>query len=253
MSDAEARMRSTFLAVLTVLLVACASSPSSTCVPGASVACTCSNGNSGAQVCAADKTLGPCMCTASGSGGSGATTGSGGTSGGSGTTGAGGAVGRGGSGGTTAGGGGSGSGGTGGGQSVTGNFTVVYNNDITRNLTNCYSCSAVVTSTGGAIYTYDMDDGHTILSISLQSQNGGYNVQLYLTEGNASLSAMYRGAYEVPYTPQASSCVHFSALTVQTGGATDGTINCQIPVNSPGGSNQVPATITGTFHAVFPP
>jgi hypothetical protein len=174
-------------------------------------------------------------------------------SGSTGSAGVGGAVGRGGSGGATACRGGSGSGGTGGGQSVTGNFTVVYNNDLTRNLTSCYSCSAVVTSTGGAIYTYDMDDGHTILSISLQSQNGGYNVQLYLTEGNASVPATYRGAYEVPYTPQASSCVHFSALTVQTGGVTDGTINCQIPVNSPGGSNQVPATITGTFHAVFPP
>ena len=73
-----------------------------------------------------------------------------------------------------------------------------------------------------------------------------------MTEGNTSLAATYRGAYEVPYTPRASSCIQFSALTVQSGGVTDGTINCQVPANSPGG-NQVPATITGTFHAVFPP
>ena len=237
------------------LLAACSSSGSSKpCVQGASVACTCTNGQMGAQVCASDGTLGMCVCesgTGTGGSGSGGTTGSGGATGRGGTTGSGGAAGRGGSGGAVGSGGGTGSGGTSG-QSATGSFTVVYNNDVTRTLSRCYSCSAVVTSGGGAIYTYDMEDGVTILSISLQSKNGGYNVDLYLTEGYSSLPTTYRGAYEVPYTPQASSCVHFSALTVQTGGVTDGTINCQVPANSPGG-NQVPATITGTFHAVFPP
>ena len=129
------------------------------------------------QVCTGDGTLGQCMCTGSGSGGSGGKTGSGGTSGSGGATGAGGALGHGGSGGSTASGGASGSGGTGG-QSVTGTFTVVYNNVVTRNLTHCYGCSAVVGTGGGAIYTYQMEDGLTVLSISLQSQNGGYNVQL---------------------------------------------------------------------------
>ena len=57
-----------FLVALPFVLVACGGDdgdPSRACVPGASVACTCVGGASGAQVCATDgASLGPCDCAA---------------------------------------------------------------------------------------------------------------------------------------------------------------------------------------------
>jgi hypothetical protein len=57
--------------ILLVLLVAagCGSSGASTCVQGASVACACTNGQTGAQLCNADGVLGRCSCEAAGDGG----------------------------------------------------------------------------------------------------------------------------------------------------------------------------------------
>jgi hypothetical protein len=51
----------TRLALLAVLLASC-SSASSTCVPGASSDCACTDGSRGAQVCGSDHTFGACVC-----------------------------------------------------------------------------------------------------------------------------------------------------------------------------------------------
>jgi len=55
-------MRPLFLAAL--LLVACSADPvpQPLCTPGASSACTCPSGASGAQVCDVTRVLGPCVC-----------------------------------------------------------------------------------------------------------------------------------------------------------------------------------------------
>lgn len=50
-------------AVGVVFAGACGSSGGATCVEGQSVACTCTDGTTGAQVCQADHTFGACMCT----------------------------------------------------------------------------------------------------------------------------------------------------------------------------------------------
>jgi len=100
------------------------------CVPGMSVACACTNGTQGAQVCAANGTMyGACTCSggpgaagssggagaagAGGSAGTAGTIGTGGTSGAAGSVGTGGTSGGAGAGGTSGGAGSSGSGGTG--------------------------------------------------------------------------------------------------------------------------------------------
>jgi len=101
----------------------------SQCTVGASVACACTDGRTGAQVCKADHTLSACTCTgggtagASGSSGTGGGSGTGGASGTAGATGNGGAagsagaagVGGAGTAGAAAGGGAGGGGGSGGG------------------------------------------------------------------------------------------------------------------------------------------
>src|SRR5262245_22380871 len=50
----------------------------STCIPGASLSCTCSSGVSGAQICKSDGTLGSCVCDSTGAGGGSTGTGGGG-------------------------------------------------------------------------------------------------------------------------------------------------------------------------------
>ena len=45
-----------------VVLLACGGSSTSKCVEGASIACTCSSGGSGAQVCNSKGVYGPCSC-----------------------------------------------------------------------------------------------------------------------------------------------------------------------------------------------
>ncbi len=60
------RSRSLILALLTVVSAACTSSPTTTsqgCLPGASLACACTDGRTGAQVCGDDGRLSPCVCT----------------------------------------------------------------------------------------------------------------------------------------------------------------------------------------------
>jgi hypothetical protein len=56
-------MRSLFLC--SFLWVGC-SEPQPGCTPGASVACTCTDGSAGAQSCKADRTFDVCMCDSSG-------------------------------------------------------------------------------------------------------------------------------------------------------------------------------------------
>jgi hypothetical protein len=250
------------LALATVsLLAACGSSnpPGNRCVPGVSAACTCSNGNTGAQICGDDGKFGACSCT--GGTGSGGSSGSGGTTGGGGATGSGG---RGGGGG--AGGGGGSLGGSGGGSSDGGggsiggtpdtyaNVTVLYNNDVTRHLSNCYGCRAYTSTDGSGTGSYQMEDGLTIFTVTVKPASGttGQTVQVYLSENNASLATAYRGAYQVPYTDVATSCVHFNQLTLQNGGVMDGTLNCLLH-GGQSSTNPLPAMMTGTFHAAFPP
>lgn len=52
------------LLALLLALAACSADPvpPASCLPGASVACTCTSGASGAQVCGADRVLGACVC-----------------------------------------------------------------------------------------------------------------------------------------------------------------------------------------------
>jgi len=73
---------------LMALCVGCGGTPAGgTCTPGTSSPCTCTSGQSGAQVCADNGTYGTCVCEGGGSGGSssgGAGSGSGGTTSGSG-------------------------------------------------------------------------------------------------------------------------------------------------------------------------
>ena len=60
MSSPRALVCTVFLAGL--LAASCGGGDSATCVPGTSIACTCTNGLSGAQVCGADETYGACSC-----------------------------------------------------------------------------------------------------------------------------------------------------------------------------------------------
>jgi hypothetical protein len=50
--------------VVALVLASCSADPvpPATCLPGASVACACTSGASGAQVCGADRVLGACVC-----------------------------------------------------------------------------------------------------------------------------------------------------------------------------------------------
>ncbi|MFO0649019.1 MAG: glycoside hydrolase family 6 protein [Polyangiales bacterium] len=58
--------RSLLLASLAAMGLACTSAPSTApqgCLPGASLACACTDGRTGAQVCGDDGRLSPCVCT----------------------------------------------------------------------------------------------------------------------------------------------------------------------------------------------
>jgi len=79
------------IAILTLITVGCGGK--STCVPGQSAACVCSDGTGGAQVCRGDGTYDACACGTVGTGGN---AGNGGAGGGGGTGGAGGGGGGGG-------------------------------------------------------------------------------------------------------------------------------------------------------------
>lgn len=53
---------------LLALLIGCTPTPAAPpggCTPNASLACACTDGRMGAQVCGADRTLGPCVCSGS--------------------------------------------------------------------------------------------------------------------------------------------------------------------------------------------
>ena len=91
---------------ISMMLVAAGCGGKSTCVPGMSAACVCSDGTGGAQICRGDGTYDACACGTVGIGGNG---GNGGAGGAGGTGGAGG----GGGGGTGGAGGGGGGGSTG--------------------------------------------------------------------------------------------------------------------------------------------
>jgi hypothetical protein len=84
-------MRSALLLGAVLLTAgACGSSRSTQCLIGASIACTCTDGRNGAQVCQSDQTLGACMCagpSGAGGGSGGATAGTSGSNGTGGATG----------------------------------------------------------------------------------------------------------------------------------------------------------------------
>jgi hypothetical protein len=69
-----------------VLAVSCGNETSVTtkCMPGGKLACQCSNGRIGSQICGPDEMFGPCSCEMPATSGSGGSSGSGGTSGSSG-------------------------------------------------------------------------------------------------------------------------------------------------------------------------
>ena len=259
-------MRVVFVAALASLLVACSSSGSpSSCVPGASVSCSCANGKTGAQVCASDGTLGSCSCdTGTGTGGNGSGTGgasgSGGTTGTGGSTGHGGASGTGGAtstgGATGTGGTGTGSGGTSGG-STHAQFTVTYDGSLTKTLSTCYSCTAAytaATNTNGAAYNFTVDTGITSVSVVVRpaAGGGGNEVAAGLGENNPTVPATLQGTYATnpAYMPVGSSCVTFTTLTVGHGGGMAGSLNCTMS----GGNDTTPhtAVVQGTFTATFP-
>jgi|GEM_PF-3081832 len=76
---------------LTALALGCSSAPAgSSCTPGQSNACTCANGDSGAQECGSSGTFEACVCEGDGSGGSGSGTGGSGSGTGGGANGSGG-------------------------------------------------------------------------------------------------------------------------------------------------------------------
>jgi hypothetical protein len=236
-----------FVAALAGFVAACSGSSSpNTCVPGASVACTCANGKSGAQVCSSSGTLGACVCEGG--------TGAGGAGGSSGT---GGATGSGGSGGATGAGGtaGTGSGGTAGGE-TTGHFTIMYDGSLTKTLSTCYSCTAsyiTATNTGGAAYNFSVDTGITSVAITLRPvASGGWEVAASAGGNNSDVPATLRGTFATtpPYVAVASSCVSFTMLNVAHGGGMAGSLNCTMS----GGNDTTPhtAVVQGTFTAAFP-
>ena len=62
MSTPPALLSSCILAGV-LAAASCGGGDDATCVPGTSIACTCTDGESGAQVCQADETYGMCSCT----------------------------------------------------------------------------------------------------------------------------------------------------------------------------------------------
>ena len=257
-------MRVVFVAALASLLVACSSSSSpSSCVPGASVSCSCANGKKGAQVCASDGTLGSCSCdTGTGTGGSGsATGGSTGSSASGGSTGHGGAVGTGGAistGGATGTGGTTGTGGSTA-TSASGQFTVTFDGTLTKTYSTCYVCEAnyyATTPVEGAL-AFDFNGGQSAVDVDARvaSSGSGYEISVGAEETEPSTPAGIQGTYLTTPTwvPMAqSSCVTFTQFSVQHGGAMAGTLNnCTLT----GGNDTTPhtAVVSGSFQGTFAP
>jgi hypothetical protein len=65
---------------------------------------------------------------------------------------------------------------------------------------------------------------------------------------------MYQGSYKVPgptYQPIDGSCITFNTADIRPGGILDGTLNCTLQ-GGPSTANPISATISGSFHAMFP-
>lgn len=259
-------MKAPYVIALMLITSACASptSNNNSCVPGASTACACSSGSSGAQVCGDDGKYGQCVCGGSGAGGSagnssgtGGSTGAGGSTGSGGVTGSGGTTGSGGRGGSTGAGGATGSGGSVG-NSTIGQFTVTYDQIVTKTLSTCYECRAIWTASdgvGGASFNFSVDGSFTGVAVALRpASGGGYEVSLGLTEQNTTLPSALRGQYSIPnvtWGPLATSCVTIPNPNLQHGGGFSGTMNCTFM----GGNDTIKhsAVVQGTFTAAFPP
>jgi hypothetical protein len=259
-------MRVVFVAALASLLVACSSSSSpSSCVPGASVSCSCANGKTGAQVCASDGTLGACSCdTGTGTGGSGSgtggATGSGGATGTGGSPGHGGAVGT---GGATSSGGATGTGGTTGtggstAMSASGQFTVTFDGTLTKTYSTCYACAANYYATPPPIegaLAFDYNTGQSAVDVDARpaSSGSGYEVSVGVEDTEPSTPAGIQGTYlSTPtWVPMTGSCVTFSQFSLQHGGGMAGTLNCTLT----GGNDTTPhtAVVQGSFQGTFAP
>ena len=235
----RSQMRVAFI-VLALVLAACSSSGSpKTCTPGASVQCTCANGESGAQVCASDGTLGACSCQG-GTGGSGAGSGTGGAKATGGASGS----------------GGSGNGGTSGGATATGQFTVTYDGSLMKTLSTCYNCLAVYvasSNTVNATYSFTVDTGHTTVSMTIRPATaGGNEISVQFSEGNPTVPTALEGTYltSPQFVPAGSSCATFTTLTESQGGMMAGSLDCTLS----GGNDTTPhtAVVRGTFMATFP-
>jgi hypothetical protein len=232
-------MRNAFVAIA-AMLAACSSpgSPKS-CIQGASIACTCANGESGAQVCGSDGTLAPCSCQGStGTGGSGAGAGTGGmtaTGGGPGS-------------------GGTGSGGTSGGQTTTGQFTVTYDGSLTKNLSTCGTCLgsySAPTNSSGAEFVFTVDSGMTTVSMTIMpASSGGNQFSLALLESSPAVPADLRAEYVTTpaYVPLAGACATFTTLTLGQGGMMAGSLNCTLTSET---TTPHTAILQGTFAATF--
>lgn len=252
-------MRTMLVGVLILAAVGCSSGSSSTnntCVAGASAQCTCANGKTGAQVCGSDGTYGQCSCT--GSAGTGGGTGNGGTTGSGGATsgGTGGHSGGTGTGGANGTGGVTGSGGSIGGTANTyATVTVVYNNTLTRQLSHCYGCTALIATDGSAMVTYQLEDGYTQFTISVQPGDAGASkFYVLLNEFSPTVATQYQGAYKLPgptYQPVTGSCITFNTTNIRSGGTLDGNLSCTLQ-GGPSSGSPIPATISGSFHATFP-
>jgi hypothetical protein len=258
-------MRVVFVAALASLLVACSSSSSpSSCVPGASLACSCANGKTGAQLCASDGTLGACSCdtgTGGNGSGTGGATGSGGTAASGGSTGHGGAVGT---GGVTSTGGATGTGGTTGAggstaMSASGQFTVTFDGTLTKTYSTCYVCEANFypqLQNEGAL-AFDFNTGQSSVDVAARtaSSGSGNEISVGVEETEPSTPAGIQGTYLTTpdWLPMAQSpCVTFTQFSVQHGGAMAGTLNnCTLT----GGDDTTPhtAVVSGSFQGTFAP
>jgi hypothetical protein len=254
-------MRALVVVALGSLVVACGSSSSNKCVPGASVACTCANGQSGAQLCASDGTLGTCTCemgTGTGGSATGGTPGTGGTHATGGTLGTGGVVAT---GGVTGTGGTVGTGGTTTTMSASGQFTVTYDGTITKTyFSGCYLCQAnfypTLQNEGALAMSYN--GGRSTVSVDARNAKSGGGDELWIGVGDndPSLPAGVQGDYGfgpgwVPMAGSPGSCATFTQYSLQRGGTLAGTLNCTLT----GGSDTTPhtAVVQGSFQGTFAP
>jgi hypothetical protein len=230
--------------------LACSPGPAGgQCTTGASVACTCTDGRAGAQLCHADGTLGDCVCSVlAGTGGSNGSGGAGGNRGSGGAN-----LGNPGTGGANPGTGGSNSGEMG----ASGMFTVVYSGGPTKNLTTCYFCKAYYFPTpppAFASLAYGFT-GNTSVDVELRpaATGGGYEVGVFIAERDTALLARFQGDYGPPkeWAPLNGSCVTLTQIDLRNGGSVAGSLNCTVS----GGSDTTPitATVQGSFQGAFPP